>query len=125
MIKAGKFYSSKATPKPRCTTVIEAKGQTISHKSRCIVILPPASATNDQESDTENVLEQSVHKDRLFEAGGELEVVCSNSKESEEDISVLEPPKIWQKITPPWKKSTDFIQDITFVEIEKLAKEHL
>ena len=44
--------------------------------------------------------------------------------ESEEDISVLEPPKICQKITPPWKKSTDFIQDITFVEIEKLAKEH-
>ena len=27
MIKASKFYSSRATPKPRCTTLIEAQDQ--------------------------------------------------------------------------------------------------
>ena len=51
MIKASKFYSSRATPKPRCTTLIEAQDQATSHGSRNMVILPPASATNDQESD--------------------------------------------------------------------------
>ena len=33
-----------------------------------IVILPPASAANDQESDTQNVPEQFVDEDRIFEA---------------------------------------------------------
>ena len=91
MIKASKFYSSRATPKTRCTTLIEAQDQATSHRSRNIVILPPASATNDQEGDTENVPEQFVDGDRLFELDGELKVDYSSSEESEEDISVLGP----------------------------------
>ena len=58
-----------------------------------IVILPLASAANDQESDTENVPEQFVDENRLFEPAGELEVDYSSSEESKEDISVLEPSK--------------------------------
>ena len=66
MIKASEFHSSKATPKSRCTPLIEAQVKATSHRSRNIVILPPPSATNDQESDTENVLEEFVDEDRLF-----------------------------------------------------------
>ena len=47
MIKASKFYSNRAAPKPSCTTLIEAQGQATSHRSKNIVFLPPASATND------------------------------------------------------------------------------
>ena len=70
------------------------------------VILPSASAANDQESDTENVSEQFVDEDRLFQPADELEVDYSSSAEREEDISVL---------------STSFIKNIPLVEIEKLA----
>ena len=90
MVKTSKFYSSKATPKPRSTTLIETQDKATSHRSRNIVILPPASAANDQESDTENLPEMSVDEDRLFEPASELEVDYSSSEESEEDISVLE-----------------------------------
>ena len=125
MIKASKCHSSRATPKPRCTTLIEAQDQATSHRSRNIVILPPESATNDQERDIENVPEQFVDKDRLFEPAAELEVDYSSSEESEEDISALESPsKKYQKTAPTWKKSTNFIKNIPLVEIEKLANEH-
>ena len=125
MIKAVNFNPSRATPKPRCTTLIKAKDQATSYRSRNIVILPPASATNDQESDTKNVPEQFVDEVRLFEPLGELEVDYSSSEESEEDISVLEPPsKKYQKTTPTWKKSTNFIKNIPLVEIYKLLNEH-
>ena len=75
------------------------------------VILPSASAANDQESDTENVSEQFADEDRLFlfQPADELEVDYSSSEESKEDISVL---------------STSFIKNIPLVEIEKLANEH-
>ena len=125
MIKTSKFYSNRVTPIPRCTTLIEAQDQATSHRSRNIVILPPAHAINDQESDTENFPEQFVDEDRLFEPAGELEADYSSTEESEEDISVLEPPSTkCQKTTPTWKKSTNFIKNITLVEIEKLANEH-
>ena len=55
MIKASKFYWSRATPKQRYTTLIEAQYQATSQRSKNVVILPPASAANDQESDAENV----------------------------------------------------------------------
>ena len=55
MIKDSKFYSGSATPKQRYMTLIEAQDQATSHKSKNIVIVPPESAANDQESDTENV----------------------------------------------------------------------
>ena len=124
MIKASKCYSSRATPKQRYTTLIEVQDQETSHRLKNIVILPPASAANDQESDTENVPEQFVDEDRLFEPAGELEVDYSSSKESEEGISVLEPLKKCQKTTSTWKKSTKFVKDIPLVETEKLANEH-
>ena len=55
MSKASKFYSSKATPKQRYTTLIEAQDQATSHRLKTVAILPSAFAANDQESDTENV----------------------------------------------------------------------
>ena len=123
MIKASKFYSSRAIPKSRCTALIEAQDQATPHISKNIVILPPASAANYQESDTENVPEQFVDGGRLFEPAGELEVDYSTSVDSEEDISVLEPPsKKCQKSTPTWKKSTNFIKDIPIVIIESITK---
>ena len=124
MIKASKFYSSRATPKQRYITLNEAQDQATSHWSKNIVILPFASAANDQESDTENVPEQFVDQYRLFEPAGELKVEYSSSRESEKDISVLEPSKKCQKTKPAWKQSTNFIKDIPLVEIEKLANEH-
>ena len=47
MIKVSKFYLNRSAPKPSCTTLIEAQDQAASHRSKNIVILPPASATND------------------------------------------------------------------------------
>ena len=47
MIKATELYSSRATPKPRDATLIEAQDQATSRRSRNTVILPPASAAND------------------------------------------------------------------------------
>ena len=104
MIKASKFYSSRATAKQRYTTLIEAQDQETSHRLKNIVILPPASAANDQESDTENVPEQFVDEDRLCESAGELEVDYSSSEESEEDISILEPIKNVKKLHQHGKK---------------------
>ena len=86
MIKASKFYSSRATPKPRCTTLIEAQDQASRNQAQDqaqdqeIILRSNSSATNDQNSDTENVPDQLVDKDRLFEHADELEVDYSSSE---------------------------------------------
>ena len=65
MISASKFYSRPKT-KPRYTTLVEAQDYALFRNCRNIVILPPKSATIDQDSDTENILEKFVDEDAMF-----------------------------------------------------------
>ena len=85
MISARKFYSRPKT-KPCYTTLVKAQDYALSQNCRNIVILPPKSATIDQNSDTENVPEKFVDEDAMLEPAGELEVDCSSS-ESEDDVT--------------------------------------
>ena len=85
MISARKFYSRPNT-KPWYTTLVKAQDYALSQNCRNIVILPPKSATIDQNSNTENVYEKFADDDAMLEPAGELEVDCSNS-ETEDDVT--------------------------------------
>ena len=121
MISASKFYSRPKT-KPRYTTLVEAQDYALSRNCRNIVILPPKSATIDQDSDTENIPEKFVDEDAMFEPAGELEVDCSSS-ESEDDVTDNQTTSNSKcKISIPlWKKRTEFSKVIPSTEISKLA----
>ena len=125
MISASKFYS-RPKAKPRYTTLVKAQDYALSRNCRNIVILPPKSATIDQDSDTENIPEKFVDEDAMFEPAGELEVDCSSS-ESEDDVTDNQTTNNSKKrkiSTPLWKKRTDFSKVIPSIEINKLANDY-
>ena len=125
MILASKFYSRPKT-KPRYTTLVETRDYALSQNCRNIAILPPKSATIDQDSDTENIPEKLVDEDAMFEPADELKVDCSSS-ESEDDVTDNQTTNNSKKrkiSTPLWKKRIDFSKVIPSIEINKLANDY-
>ena len=80
-----------------------------------VVLLPPnAGDSGNQESDTEEVLAESMEK--IYESTGELEI--EENLESDEEVELVLPicSKRRQQELPRWKKTSGFAKDFQQVE---------
>ena len=116
MISASKFYSGSKRKVSSLRLLSQARDYAENKQIQNMVILPPALSSTTADSETEEVPQNKLgEEDYLFEPVGEFEAEYDyNSGASSESLNE-EPVQLSKKKnkTPKWRKSTDFIIDIS------------
>ena len=127
MISASKFYSEWKRKVSSFRLLSQTKDYAENKQTWNIVILPPALSSNAADSETEEVPQDKLgEEDYLFEPAGEFKVQYEYSIGASCDSQDEEPlqPSKKKKERSKWRKSTEFINDISSTFPAPLADSH-